>query len=202
MIRRARALTATAAQRAAAVPQRLTSAYYLGRDILDLADLHLGPRPGGGEVEMLIGRAVDLFAAGDLARAHQLAAACARLAPGNADVASTLGLCFLAAGELTAAAEWLARAAAIEPAWPMHHWNLAAVHHRADCAPACALALAAFLQASERAAVVLEDAAHAERIALARRYVAAHLPLAKPASRRRPGRRPSRRQTPAAPRPE
>ena len=187
-----RALVAAAAQRAAVVPQRLSSAYYLGRDLLDLGDLHLGPRAGGGALETAIGRAVDLFALGDVTRARELASACGQMAPDNADVASTLGLCLLAAGELSAATEWLTRAAAAEPNWPMHHWNLAAAHHRADRPEACAQALAEFLAANERADAVLHDDTHAERLALARRYLASHPPLAPARPRTRKPRRPRR----------
>lgn len=173
---RARGLAAEAVRRAAAIPHRLTSAYFLGRDILELGDVHLGPRSSHGELASAIGRAVDLLAAGEVARAQEVAARCARVAPDDPDVASTLGQCHLAAGELTAAAEWLARAAAAEPSWPMHHWNLAAVHHRADCSAACAEALAAFLSAVEQRGEAVRDRELDERVAMARRYVAAHRP--------------------------
>jgi Tetratricopeptide repeat len=180
-----RTIAAEAARRAAAIPHRLTSAYYLGRDILDLGDVHLGPRNSLGELATAIGRAVDLLAAGDVERARDLAARCARISPDNPDVASTLGQCHLAAGELTAAAEWLARAAAAEPGWPMHHWNLAAVHHRAECASACADALASYLAAVERRGGERPqpaDREQAERVAMARRYVAANRPAPAPAA--------------------
>lgn len=185
---RGRALAAAAARRAAAIPHRLTSAYYLGRDILDLGDVHLGPRDSLGELATAIGRAVDLLAAGEVARAKELALCCARVAPDDPDVASTLGQCYLATGELTAAAEWLGRAAAAEPGWPMHHWNLAAVHHAADCPAACADALAAYLAAV--AGQPLADRADDERVSVARRYVAAHRQArAEPAATPRRSRR-------------
>lgn len=179
--RRARGLAAEAARRAAAIPHRLTSAYFLGRDILELGDVHLGTRSAHGELASAIGRAVDLLAAGEVLRAKEVAARCARVAPDDPDVASTLGQCHLAAGELTAAAEWLARAAAAEPSWPTHHWNLAAVHHRAEHAEACAEALAAFLLAVERRGDDAVDRAPLDRdldqrVAMARRYVAANRP--------------------------
>jgi hypothetical protein len=188
---RGRAVAAAAARRAAAIPNRLTSAYYLGRDILDLGDLHLGPRNSLGEVATAIGRAVDLLAIGDVVRAKELAALCARVAPDNADVASTLGLCHLATGELTSAAQWLGRAAASEPTWPMHHWNLAAVHHLADSPHACSESLTAFVVAADECPMLHHDSAAHERIALARRYVAAHRPAAPaaPPVRARRGRR-------------
>jgi hypothetical protein len=185
---RGRALAAAAARLAATIPHRLTSAYYLGRDILELGDVHLGPRDSLGELATAIGRAVDLLAAGDVARARELALLCARVAPDNPDVSSTLGQCYLATGELTAAAEWLGRAAAAEPAWPMHHWNLAAVHHAAGCPAACADALAAYLAAVERQP--LSDRGDDERVTVARRYIAAHRPArAEPASAPRRSRR-------------
>ena len=188
---RGRAIAAAAARRAATIPHRLTSAYYLGRDILELGDVHLGPRDSLGELATAIGRAVDLFAAGDVARAKDLALLCARVAPDNPDVASTLGQCYLATGELTAAAEWLGRAAAAEPGWPMHHWNLAAVHHAADCPGACADALATYLTTLQDARQPLPgDRGQDERVAVARRYVAAHRPAqAEPAPAQRRSRR-------------
>lgn len=201
----ARTLATAAVQRAAALPHRLTSAYYLGRDILELGDLHLGSRPSTANLENAIGRAVDLFAAGDVERARQLAAACAREAPHNADVASTLGLCLLAAGELSEASEWLTRAASVEPTWPTHHWNLAAVHHRAGSHNACARALAAFLGASEQVSprgAGLLDATHATRVALARRYLATHAPAAddpRAAAPPPPGRSRQRRRSRSSP---
>jgi hypothetical protein len=191
---RGRAIAAEAARRAAATPHRLTSSYYLGRDLLELGDQHLGPRPahlGRSEIAIAVGRAVDLLAAGEVLRARELALLCARVAPENPDVASTLGQCHLAAGELTAAAEWLGRAAAAEPGWPMHHWNLAVVHHRADCPSACADALASYLAAAESKSLEGDDGRE-ERIALARRYLAAHrqAPTATPPKLRgRRGRR-------------
>ncbi len=199
---RGRAIAAEAARRAATIPYRLTSSYYLGRDLLDLGELHLGPRPslGRSELATAVGRAVDLLAAGEVARARDLALLCARVAPDNPDVASTLGQCHLAAGELTAAAEWLGRAAAAEPSWPMHYWNLAVVHHRAEAFGACADALAGYLSAAEGKRL-LDDGGHPERIALARRYLAAHRPQprtkpAETATRKRPRRLP--RQQPQA----
>lgn len=193
---RGRAIAAEAARRAAAIPYRLTSSYYLGRDLLELGELHLGPRPslGRSEIATAVGRAVDLLAAGEVARARELALLCARVAPDNPDVASTLGQCHLAAGELTAAAEWLGRAAAAEPGWPMHYWNLAVVHHRAEAFGPCADALAAYLTAAEGKRL-LDDGGHPERIALARRYLAAHRPQprtkpAETAAKKRPRRLP------------
>ena len=186
-----RELAAAAAQRAASLPHRLTSPYYLGRDILDLGDAHLGPRPARpalGEIANAIGRAVDLLAAGDVARARDLALLCARSAPDNPDVAATLGQCFLALGELTPAAEWLGRAAAAEPGWPMHHWNLAVVHHSGGAADACADALATYLRAVEEKRL-LGDREQEERIALARRYLAAHRPSDEPKTPARRARR-------------
>ncbi|MEZ4362467.1 MAG: tetratricopeptide repeat protein [Kofleriaceae bacterium] len=187
---RGKAMAAAAARLAAAIPHRLTSAYYLGRDILDLEDLHLGERDARGEVATAIGRAVDLLAAGDVARARELALVCARLAPDNADVASTLGLCQLAAGELDQATEWLQRAAAVEPTWPTHHWNLAAVHHRAGRTTACAESLASYLAATARAPSAEPAHDRIERSAIARRYVAAHGAIEKPSAAPSPrGRR-------------
>jgi tetratricopeptide (TPR) repeat protein len=187
-LERARALAAAAARRAAALPNLLNSSYYLGRDLLDLGNVHMGAHAALDEVAAAIGRAVDLFAAGEVGRARELAQSCAQLAPDNADVASTLGLCHLANVELTGAAQWLGRAAAAEPGWPTHHWNLAVVHHLADCASACADALTDFLRTAADCITLRNDSLHHERIIIARRYLAAHR-LAEPATRPRRSRR-------------
>ena len=198
----ARLVVAAAARRAAASARGLPSTYYLGRDLLGLGDVHLGARARASELATLHGRAVDLLAGGDPARACPLLEHCARIAPDDPDVASSLGLCTLAlagddAGALAVAREHLARAAQLEPTWGLHHWNLASACHRAGDLAACWRALRDF---AATAGGGLGDPAHAERIAVAHRFVtdferAAHL-----AGQRLPDRRARRRRI-AKPRP-
>lgn len=186
-----RALCTTAIRRAAARPEGLPAPYYLGRDLLALGELHLEQRSRHESLATAVGRAVDLLAAGELARARELAETCVALAPEHIDAAATLGLCLLAADEPLAALPLLERAANAEPRWAMHHWNLAAAHHRLGEAGECARALAAFLEASARSVASAAEPVHKQRTALARRYVAAHLPLS---ARKRGVRRTKRRR--------
>src|SRR5204863_2794548 len=93
----------------------------------------------------LHGRAVDLLAAGEHARARPLLEHCFRIAPDDADIAASLGSCLLAAGEVEAARAPLALAARLEPAWALHHWNLAAACHRAGDLAGCWRALREYL---------------------------------------------------------
>lgn len=183
----ARSLCLAAVRRAAARPGGLPASYYLGRDLLDLREVHLEQRSRHESLATAVGRAVDLLAAGELARATELAETCVALAPEHVDAAATLGLCLLAADQAQAALPLLERAASAEPRWAMHHWNLAAAYHRLGDAGECARALAAFLEALERRGSMTSDGDHGQRAALARRYVAAHLPL--------PARKPGVRRT-------
>jgi tetratricopeptide (TPR) repeat protein len=167
----ARRLVADAARHAVARGLGLPAPYYLGRDLLELGDAHLAGQPvPDGEVTLLA-RAVDLLAAGEAARARPLLDHCALRAPDDAIAASSLGLCLCAQGEPAAAIPWLERAARLEPTWPLHHWNLAAAAHQAGEPTACYLALAGFVA---RGAAVAGDAEHDDRLAQARRWMAAH----------------------------
>ncbi len=173
----ARRLVGAAARRTVSSGRALPSAYYLGRDLLGLTDGHVvGGR--AGEPTALLGRAVDLLAAGESDRARPLLEHCVAIAPDDAEAASSLGLCLLAQGELRGAVRHLERAAWLEPAWPLHHWNLAAAAHRAGELTTCAEALRAFLARADdpstgRLAATI-DPGHARRVTLARRFVADH----------------------------
>lgn len=163
---------AAAAKRAVAAGRTLPSAYYLGRDLLGLADSHLGVATG--DRAALLGRAVDLLAGGDAARARPLLEHCARTGADDADAHAHLGLCRYGQGDFAGAVEALTRAAWIEPAWPLHHWNLAAAAHRTGDLACCVRALHAFLDhADDRLAHHL-DPQHPHRVALARRFLADH----------------------------
>jgi len=169
-----RRLVGEAARRAAA-DGHLPGAYYLGRDLLGLGDVHVAQRTAPDEQATLLGRAVDLLASGEAERARPLLERCAGRTPDDAEVASSLGLCLLALGDAAGAATWLDRAVARDPGWPLHHWNAAAAAHRAGHMSACYLALCAFLDASRTAAARVRagrDDGDDARIDVATRFVA------------------------------
>jgi len=169
----ARRLVGAAARRSVSLGRALPSAYYLGRDLLGLDDAHVvGARASGPAA--LLGRAVDLLAAGDSARARPLLEHVAAVAPDDPEAASSLGLCLLAQGDLAQALRHLERAAWLEPAWPLHHWNLAAAAHRAGQLARCAQALRDFLVRADDPVAGSVDPGHARRVVLARRFVADH----------------------------
>jgi tetratricopeptide (TPR) repeat protein len=170
-------MVGAAARRTVSSGQTLPSGYYLGRDLLGITDSHVvGGR--AGEPAALLGRAVDLLAAGESERARPLLEHCASIAPDDAEAASSLGLCLLAQGELPAAVLHLQRAAWIEPQWPLHHWNVAAAAHRAGDLATCAGALREFLARADEPLAAAVDPGHGRRISLARRFVADHARLA------------------------
>lgn len=168
----ARRLVGAAARRTVAAGRALPSAYYLGRDLFGLTDAHVVGR--AGEPAALLGRAVDLLAAGESGRARPLLEHCVAMAPDDAEAASSLGLCLLAQGDLAAAMRSLERAAWLEPAWPLHHWNVAAAAHRAGLLDACARALRNFLARADEPLAAAIDPGHTRRISLARRFIADH----------------------------
>lgn len=169
----ARRLVAVAARRAVALGRPLPSGYYLGRDLLELADSHLqGER--SFDAAAVLGRALELLAAGDRGRARPLLEHVVDRRPDDAEAVSALGLCRLGQGELEAAVAALTRAAELEPGWPLHHWNLAAAAHRAGQLDVCARALVDFLAHADEPAAATLDAGHHRRVALARRFVRDH----------------------------
>ncbi|MCW5808750.1 MAG: tetratricopeptide repeat protein, partial [Deltaproteobacteria bacterium] len=163
----------------AAEPAALAPAYYLGRDLLDLGDAHLDPHgasttSGTGTADAdattaLLGRAVELCAEGDPIRARALLERCD---PANADVAAALAACLVAEDRPAEAVEPLERARAAEPTWPLHHWNLAALHHRLGELVPCYHALRRFLATSEAPTALAGDPDQPSRLACATRMVA------------------------------
>ena len=133
-------LTASSASASSAA---LGSSYYLGRDLLDLGDAHVGGRPSS--VAATLGRAVELLADGDLTRAEALLLRCDAA---NPDVAAALASILLTRREPAAAVDALIRALAVEPEWPLHHWNLAAALHQLGDATGCYHALRRFVATS------------------------------------------------------
>jgi hypothetical protein len=171
----ARAIVAAAAQLTAGVrPDALASAYYLGRDLLDLGDAHMDGRPRVAVVAMTLGRAVELIAAGEHARALAvLRALGARCDTNDPDVAAATASCFVAQGCHAEALPHLVAACDADRAWPLHHWNLAASLHAVGDAEGCCVALRGFVAASETPTAVDGDPDQPARIDLARRLLAA-----------------------------
>jgi len=147
----ARSVVAAAVRHATRNGSTLSSAYYLGRDLLDLHDEHLSH--DRARTPSSLNHAIDLLAAGDAINAQAIVERCPATptcasAPHPADVAATLAACLLARGEIAAAVEPLRRAITAEPTWPLHHWNLAsALHALGDC-PGCHQALRRFVATS------------------------------------------------------
>jgi tetratricopeptide (TPR) repeat protein len=186
----ARTLVATAARRTARAGQ-LTSSYYLGRDLLDLRDAHVVP----ALVERApapLARALDLLATGELAAARALLEQCPPDATGDVDGA--LGACLLALDQHAAAVAPLERAIACEPAWPLHHWNLAAALHRLGDARGCLQALRRFVATSAATTGLHDDPDQPQRLAHAELLLAE---IQRIARLDRSDRRDRRRATPA-----
>ena len=129
----------------------LSSAYYLGRDLLELRDEHLTSTRV--RTPSSLGHAIELLAAGDPVRAQTIVEHCATHHPTThpADVAATLAACLLARGQLALAVEPLERAIAAEPAWPLHHWNLASTLHALGDTTGCYHALRRLSRPARRA---------------------------------------------------
>jgi len=149
----ARTVVTAAVRHATRNGSTLSSAYYLGRDLLELHDEHL--THGRSRTPSSIGQAIELLATGDPIRAQTVVERCtaprtARSpAPAHpADVAATLAACLLARGQIAEAVEPLERAVAEEPTWPLHHWNLASALHALGDSTGCYHALRRFVATS------------------------------------------------------
>ncbi len=207
-LERARGIVAAAARHAADwhgepdpharadAPGRLTSAYYLGRDLLDLGEAHLGGRVHAHPTSNTLGRAVELIADNDIPRAQVLLARCSE----SADVAAATAACLLAQQRYTEAQLHLTRAIELEPDFPLHHWNLAAVLHHLGDATACYAALRRFIATSANPTGLFADPDQASRVALASRLMSelertarlAGTRLARPRRKRRTPKRAAR----------
>ncbi len=159
---------------------QLPSAYYIGRDLLDLGDAHLS-RARVHPTSATIGRAVELIADGDVPRARLLLARCDA---DSADVAAAIAACLLAQQRPVEAIPHLARACELEPAWPLHHWNLAAACHATGDAPACYQALRRFVATSAAPTGLAGDPDQPARIAEASRLIAELKRIARLAGKR------------------
>jgi tetratricopeptide (TPR) repeat protein len=190
----ARALVAAAARQTADGGEPLASPYYLGRDLLDLGEAHLGGRTHAHPVSTTLGRAVELVADGDHARARALLARCDRNDP---DVAAATAACLVAQGQPADAIAHLARAIEAEPEWPLHHWNVAAACHQLGDSRGCYHALRRFIATSAQPTGLYADVDQPSRVALAHRLLADlervsrldGAPLARPRRKRRTTRR-------------
>jgi tetratricopeptide (TPR) repeat protein len=170
---RAHEVVAAAARRTAESTQALPSAYYLGRDLLELADAHwsrdiLGERHGD-PASAALPRAIELVAAGDHARALPLLERCD---PDHPDAAAALAAVLLAQDRPAAALIALDRALAAEPDWPLHHWNLAAALHKLGDVRGCYHALRRFVATSAAPSGLSADPDQPARIGCAERMIA------------------------------
>ncbi|MEO6774671.1 MAG: hypothetical protein ABI467_16975 [Kofleriaceae bacterium] len=162
----ARVTGALAARSADQAAQRLPSAYYLGRDLLDLGEAHLA-RARPNPTAATVGRAVELIADGEVPRARLLLARCEP----SADVAAATAACHLAQDRAADASACLLRAIELEPGWPLHHWNLAAALHRVDDRAGSYQALKRFVATSAEPTALLGDPDQPERVALAHKLL-------------------------------
>ncbi|HSR97729.1 MAG TPA: tetratricopeptide repeat protein, partial [Kofleriaceae bacterium] len=170
---RAHEVVAAAARRTAESTHALPSAYYLGRDLLDLADAHwsrdtLGERHGD-PASAALPRAIELLAAGDHARALPLLERCD---PDHPDAAAALAAALITQGRPGAALLALDRALAVEPEWPLHHWNLAAALHALGDMRSTYHALRRFVATSAAPSGLAADPDQPGRIASAERMIA------------------------------
>jgi len=147
----------------------LPSPYYLGRDLLDLADAHLGARGHADPTSAVLARAIELVAAGDHARALPLLERCD---PDNPDAAAALAAILIAQHRPAAALAALDRALAAEPDWPLHHWNLAAALHQLGDARGCYHALRRFVATSAVPSGLIADPDQPARVGRAERMIA------------------------------
>ncbi|HEY1557823.1 MAG TPA: hypothetical protein VGF94_23485 [Kofleriaceae bacterium] len=162
----ARALVAAAARRTGD-HGTLDSAYYLGRDLLDLRDAHLGAHVQPASTTL--GRAIELIEDGEHGRAQALLARCDLAQP---EAAAAAAACALAAGQAADALDHLTRAIEGEPEWPLHHWNAAAACHQLGDARGCYHALRRFVATSARPTGLYADPDQPGRVALAMRLIA------------------------------
>lgn len=175
------ALVAAAARATRNRGDALPRGYYLGRDLLGLADDHLCPsaRAPALHLAALLARASALLAAGQPQRARPLFESHVEAAPDDPDGAAGLALCLLALGDAHAAHRHLGRAIALEPDNAVHLWNAAACAHAQGRRGGCYLALAAFLDATGRGASAPPHRSDGSRPELARRYVAEYERIAR-----------------------
>lgn len=162
-------VVAAAARLTAESTRALPSPYYLGRDLLGLADAHVAGRGRGDPASAALARAIELVAAGDHARAVAMLAHCD---PEQPDAAAALAAARIAQGQPAAALDALDAALAVEPDWPLHHWNRAVALHQLGDDRACYHALQRFVATGAVPTGLLGDPDQPARLAVARRMIA------------------------------
>ncbi len=169
---RAHAAVAAAARLTAERSHELPSAYYLGRDLLELADVHLGVRGSrrhGARESAVLARAIELVFAGEHERALSVLERCD---PDHPEAAAALAAILLARHQPAAALAPLDRAITAEPDWPLHHWNLAAALHQLGDAGGCYHALRRFVATSAIPSGLFADPDQPARVGCAERMLA------------------------------
>ncbi|HEY4058996.1 MAG TPA: hypothetical protein VGM39_20415 [Kofleriaceae bacterium] len=159
----------------------LPSAYYLGRDLLDLGDAHVDDRhrhPAADRARTAtLARALEYIGDGAVERGAQLLAAAAPAADdqreATADYWAALAHTQLVSGSLAVAVESLERAITVEPDWPLHHYNLACALHQLHDAAGTFHALRKFTALSPKAKALLGDPAQSQRLSTASQMMAA-----------------------------
>ncbi|MEO8701177.1 MAG: hypothetical protein ABI867_14095 [Kofleriaceae bacterium] len=166
----ARTVVAAAVRRSAraADSRQIGSGYYLGRDLLELGDAHVIRTPDH-DTGSALARAHELLATGDATAAQLLLDHETAEDPA---VAGALGACLLVQGDLAASVVALERAIAGDPAWPLHHWNLAVAAHRLADHQACYHALRRFIATSAAPTGLYGDLDQPGRVACAERMLA------------------------------
>lgn len=151
----------------------LTSSYYLGRDLLELGAAHIGERAAAPPA--LVARAIEQTAeslmSGDHAKAAALLALCDLANPDVAAASAALDLAAVPPRAVDAVAA-LERALAVEPEWPLHHWNLAAALHALGDAAGCFHALRRFVATSAAPTGLYADPDQPARVGAAHRLMA------------------------------
>jgi tetratricopeptide (TPR) repeat protein len=97
---------------------------------------------------------------------------CARRCAGDADVWSSLGTCLAALGQHLRADDAFRRAARLDPTYPLHHWNAAAIARQLGDLDRCYRALRRFLDLSDRPGRAPVAAVDADRVGTAQQIVA------------------------------
>lgn len=166
-----------AARATARATHALPAAYYLGRDLLGLGNAHLPYRSDGDPATAGLARVLALLAAGQPARAQAwveaiAGAMVARGEPLTPDADAALAAALLAQDQAAAALAPLERALAVEPDWPLHHWNLAVAHHQLGDPAACHRALGRFVATSAAPTGLRGDPDQPARLATAERMIA------------------------------
>jgi hypothetical protein len=157
-----------------ATANALTSSYYLGRDLLDLADAHMGALASRARraASANLARALEFIGDGEVDRGAQLLE---KSDASSAEHHAAVAYVHLAKREPQLAVFALERAIAIEPEWPLHHWNLACALRMLGDASGCFWALRRFVATSvapSRPTGLYADPDQPGRVGLAERMMA------------------------------